>query len=332
MKNMLLLANLFCCLALNAQLPVTFVEADQPAAPDYSNESNWNALPFRKDAADAIPKGEAWISDSLKEADVFYIYPTIYTKGKTWCADVNNKKLNKRIDKLPVKFQAAVFNHVARVYSPRYRQGIYNCFVDTAEGNKALDFAYADVARAFEYYMEHYNDGRPIIIVSHSQGTRHARQLLKDYFDTRITRDRLVCAYVIGFGIYPAQYEILSPCKSATDDNCYVTWSSFKKGYTPKPGSKLYGKSCINPISWKQDTATTSGNTAVLLNISRKKPFYTEAKITDNHLEVKTKTPVVRNWKVMHLVDFNLFWHSIRKNAADRVHTYLHSKHSTLKQ
>ncbi len=328
MKKVLLLLFIAFSAMLQAQLPLTFVAADQPDAPDYSDGANWNALPFRKDAADVVPKGEAWISDSLKDADVFYIYPTIYSKGKTWCADTKNKKLNKRIDKLPVKYQASVFNQVARVYAPRYRQGIYKCFIDTAEGNKALDFAYADVARAFEYYMKNYNNGRPIIIVSHSQGTRHARQLLKDYFDTRKSRDKLVCAYVIGFGIYPEQYEIIDPCKTATDDNCYVTWASFKKGYTPEPGSKLYGRSCINPISWTQDTATASGNTGILLKTGRKKPFYTEAKITDNHLEVKTKTPIVRNWKVMHLVDFNLFWYSIRKNAAERVHTYLHSKHS----
>jgi len=64
-------------------------------APDYSLEQNWSALPFRADAADEIPKGESWITDSLKNVDVFYIHPTIYGKGKKWNADVSDKKLNK---------------------------------------------------------------------------------------------------------------------------------------------------------------------------------------------------------------------------------------------
>ena len=162
-----------------------FKAEDQPVAPDYSNEKNWSALPFRFDAGDFTLKNETWINDSLKDVDVFYIYPTLYKSGKTWCADLSNKKLNKDLDKLPVKFHTAIFNRVGRVYAPRYRQAILESFFDTTgNGKKALDFAYADVKRAFEYYMKNYNHGRPIILVSHSQGTTHARRLLKEEFDT----------------------------------------------------------------------------------------------------------------------------------------------------
>ena len=31
---------------------------------------------------------------------------------------------------------------------------------------------------AFQYYLEHYNNGRPFIIASHSQGTYHAKRLI----------------------------------------------------------------------------------------------------------------------------------------------------------
>ena len=179
------------------ELPQFKIE-DQPNAPDYTNPNHWAALPFRNDVADAIPNSENWISDSLKEVDVFYIYPTLYLKGETWNADVNNKKLNNQIDKYPVKFHASVFNNVARVYAPRYRQAIIDSYDDTlGNGVKALDFAYEDIKKAFEYYLEHYNNGRPIIIASHSQGTTHSRRLLKDYFDSTDLRSKLVCAYTI---------------------------------------------------------------------------------------------------------------------------------------
>jgi hypothetical protein len=74
-------------------LPAKFVAADQPPAPDYSLTKHWSALPFHNDKADVIPKSENWVSDSLKEVDVFYIYPTLYSKGKTWCADVNDQEI-----------------------------------------------------------------------------------------------------------------------------------------------------------------------------------------------------------------------------------------------
>ena len=198
--------------------PPIFNKQEQPQAPDYSKEKYWSALPFRKDKADLIPKNETWISDSLKEVDVFYIYPTLYMNGKTWNADVNNKKLNKRIDKFPVSYQASVFNSSARVYAPRYRQAIVDVFKDTTTPRKeVLDFAYQDVKSAFEYYLKQYNHGRPIIIAAHSQGSTHARNLLKDYFETPEMKSKLVCAYVVGFAMYPEEYKVLQPCASAKE-------------------------------------------------------------------------------------------------------------------
>lgn len=33
-----------------------------------------------------------------------------------------------------------------------------------------LELAYEDIKCAFEYYMENYNDGRPIVVAGFSQG------------------------------------------------------------------------------------------------------------------------------------------------------------------
>ena len=311
----------------NSKTLPPFKATDQPVALDYSSEKSWSCLPFRKDASDAIPKIEKWIDDSLKNVDVFYIYPTIYMKGKTWNADATNKKLNKKIDKYPVKFQASVFNQVGRIYAPRYRQAHIKSFYDSTENGKAaLDFAYEDVKKAFEYYLRNYNNGRPIIIASHSQGSFHARRLLKDYFDTPEMKQKLVCAYVIGFGIYPEKYELLKPCNDALATNCYVTWSSFKKGYTPENVNMLFGKICVNPISWKTNNEKATSKSGILLNLNRKKLFKSEVQIKENYLWVKTNMLIVRKINVMHLADYNLYWYDIRKNVADRVTEYWKKK------
>jgi len=302
-----------------------FRAEDQPAAPDYTLEKNWSALPFRTDAADVIPPTEHWISDSLKEVDVFYIYPTIYQKGPTWNADLADEKLNRKIDKLPVKFQASVFNASCRVYAPRYRQGIITCYYDSANGPKGLDFAYQDVKRAFQYYLDHYNHGRPIIIASHSQGSNHAIRLMKDFFDGTALNKQLVCAYVVGMGIDPTSYQVIKPCDQPNQNNCYVTWSSFKEGYNAN--GVLCGKVCVNPITWTRDSAAvpaTASRGSIFLKIRHKIWQHgASAQIHHNYLWVRTRLPFVRSWNVLHLMDYNLYWYDIRQNVADRVHAYL---------
>jgi hypothetical protein len=320
---LLLVCPLIGCVHVTAQKLAAFQDDLQPSPPDYSLPEYWSALPFRKDAADFLPAGETWIDDQQKLVDVFYIYPTLYMKGKTWNADIQNKQLNHRIDHFPVKYQASVFNRSARVFAPRYRQAIVQSFYDTTgNGKLALDFAYEDVKHAFQYYLKHYNQGRPIIIASHSQGTHHARKLLKDFFDNDSMKTRLVCAYTIGFQMYKNDYSILIPCTEATQTGCYITWSTFREGHEPPADSKLIGDVCINPLTWKTDTLPAEGRGSILLNLKKKKPFKTKARIHKSYLWVKTSTPIVQTWNNMHLVDINLFWHDIRKNVEERINQW----------
>jgi hypothetical protein len=310
--------------SLHAQFMGTFSTENTPNAPDYSITSHWIALPFQNDAADEIPYGEVWIHDSLKKVDVFYIYPTLYLKGKNWNADLDDEDLNKKIASYPVKFQATCFNEVGRVYVPLYRQAIIHSFYDhSTNGLQALNFAYEDVKKAFEYYLENYNNGRPIIIASHSQGTWHARRLLKDFFDNTEMKKQLVCAYTIGFGMYQRDYEVLKPCDEPKETGCYVNWASFKKGGIPPEDSKLIGDVCVNPVTWKRDTTEAISNGGLLLSLQRRKGFRSRIQIHDRYLWVSTSMPFVQNWRVMHKVDYNLFWHDIRNNVKERVEAYL---------
>jgi len=311
--GMLLLTN------LNLLWAQKFDPAKQPAAPDFSQSSSWSTLPFRQDAADFIPDSETWTSDSLKEVDVFYIYPTIYMSGKTWNANHADKKLNKKIDKYPVKYQASVFNASARVYTPRYRQSIIKAFYQKEEGTKSLAFAYADIKRAFEYYLTNYNQGRPIIIASHSQGTYHARTLLAEFFDTTVLRHRLVAAYTIGFGMYDTMYTNLRPCADENQTGCYITWASFKRGIKPLL-TDLAGNVIINPITWTTDKAEVEASKSkggILLNLNKK--YFNGAQIHNNVLWVNSKAPILRSMTNLHVADYNLFWYDIRQNVKHRI-------------
>lgn len=319
-----LVASILLLASCSTTLP-TFNPADQPAAPDYSKPDHWSALPFRDDAADVVPYGETWVSDSLKDVDVFYIYPTLYSKGQQWNADLADTKLNKRLDNLPVRLQAGVFAQVGRVYAPRYRQSHVDAFwVDRENGEKALSFAYQDVKQAFEYYMQHYNQGRPIIIASHSQGTWHARRLLKDYFDDPEKKQQLVCAYIVGYAVYPDKYEHLKLCEQPTETECYVTWSSFETGYTyPEADNDLLtGQAQVNPITWTTDTTAATTQGSILLSPAKKRTWQTTAHIHGTYLWVDTHLPFMRHRNNLHVVDYNLFWHNIRENAQLRVKSF----------
>lgn len=310
-----------------AQRPQKFIPSEQPAAPDYSLDENWSAFPFRDDVSHLIPKKEEEVSDSAKLVDVFYIYPTIFTgkKEKTWTADLKNEKLNKKVDNLPVKYQATAFNQTARVYAPRYRQAHIDAYTDTTGiKNEALDFAYQDIKRAFEYYLEHNNNGRPIIIASHSQGTTHSRRLIKEYFDTPQTKEKLVCAYIVGFAIYPKSYSVLKPCENPEETNCYVTWSSFKEGYEYPDAEKdfLVGNVSVNPISWTTDTLSAESKSSIFMSIPSGKKYKVEARVKNNLLWVKSKMPFVNSYNTMHFIDYNLFWYNIRENVALRTKSY----------
>ena len=324
MRTFLFYSFLLSALFSNAQLPSTFNANDQPAAPDYSLEKNWSALPFREDAADKIPNDEKWVNDSLKPVDVFYIYPTIYESGETWNADVNDKTLNKKIDSKPVQYQASVFNASCQVYAPRYRQSIIKAFYDKENGPKSLAFAYEDVKKAFQYYLDHYNHGRPFIIASHSQGTYHARKLLQEMIDTTNLRNRMVAAYVIGYAIDTAMYKVLEPCRNENETGCYITWASFKKGFVPD-GMALYGNVCVNPLTWTsslEPVGKEKSKGAILLNFNKKYLNNVGAEIHDNYLWVENSMPVVSGMNVLHIADYNLFWYDIRENVKKRIDAF----------
>lgn len=323
------IVGLACILSVSGKAQKTsFSEEIHPTAPDYSLEYSWSALPFRTDAADIVPSEETWISDSLKDVDVFYVHPTMYQKGSLWNAGLSMKNINWKVDKYPVRLQASVFNRSCRVYAPRYRQAVVKVFYDrTDDGFAALDLAYQDVKRAFEFYLENYNHGRPFIIAGHSQGTFHTRRLLREMIDTTALLEKMVAAYVIGFQVNDSMYRNLRMCSDPQETGCYITWMSYKEGYRPN-GWWFRNTESVNPLKWTLDSNKVCipdyGGT-VVLNPKRKMKRAISTRIADvggSVLYVQTKAPWFRLMKNLHIADYGLFYGSIRENVAQRISAY----------
>ncbi len=324
-KSMSVVALLLIFSGIFAQ---PFSSFTPPLAPDYSLQQNWVALPFRNDAADIVPNKLKPVADSLKEIDVFYIYPTVmFRDNPAWNADVKDAALRKVIEEKPIKFQASVFNENGRVYSPMYRQANIRAFFDTANGSAALDLAYTDVKRAFEYYIKNYNNGRPFIIASHSQGTWHAKRLLQEFIDTTVLRNRMVAAYIIGFPVFEKDFQVLKPCGDPNQTGCYIDWACYKDGFTP-PFLDVFlkGSVCVNPITWTltKDTAAPFEKHKGMMLFDFNKKFANKISTTvkDGYLWVKSKNALVRTRDNLHIGDINLFWYDIRANVKDRISAF----------
>jgi Protein of unknown function (DUF3089) len=304
--------------------------------PDYGNLNYWAAHPFKKDPSDETPFD--LINESRDSmADVFFIYPTTYTDkdlAMGWNADINDAALNEKTDRTTILYQASVFNKYCRVFAPRYRQANLQAFftADKAQGEAAFDTAYSDVKAAFEYYLAYYNHGRPIIIASHSQGTRHAGKLLKDFFEGKPLQKQLVCAYIIGLPVFSNYFSSLLPCSDSAATGCFISWRTFEEGYvSPFIREENLKAFVINPLTWTMDTllAPASLNTGgVLRNFNKVIPGLVHAQVHGNILWVnkpKFFGNIFLTVKNYHIADYNLFYNNIRENVGVRIRSYLHN-------
>ena len=296
---------------------------------DYSKSEHWAALPFKEDGADLLPKGLLLVSDSLKQVDVFFVYPTNFIKGEAWNAGIQDKVLNKEIEDKSLKNQASVFNGSCRVYAPFYRQANIKAFytLDTVAAVQAFALAYQDVKDAFLYYLKYYNQGRPFIIASHSQGSLHTRMLLQEFIDGKDLAKQLVAAYVVGYPIRADMFTKLQPCSTPAQLGCYVAWYSFRKDFIPENINTFYKDAvCINPISWRADTINTAFSQhqgMILLNFDKKQAQKVSTQVHDNICWVDVHNPLVKGFTNFHIADYNLYWYDIRKHVADQVKLFL---------
>ena len=338
---LLLVLPLTSCLRL-LKPPHDFAYYQPGPTPDYADGANWAALPTRQDSADAVPR-KTILRDqqATVEADVFFIHPTTFFWRSSWNANVANRRLNRYTDRSTIRKQATVFNAAARIYAPRYRQAtLYSFFDSTAKSNsrQALDLAYSDVRTSFQYYLAHYNQGRPIIIAGHSQGTDHATRLLHEFLDSDPKlRRQLVAAYLIGFKVRPHEYQTIRPCQDSLETGCFITYNSVATGNEFPPFRHF---AVTNPLTWTTDTLVAPASLnrgGVSQRFKRIDPLVTDAKIHDGLLWVTSPKPdgyprfllpgklILRH--SFHIADYSLFYMNLRENAQARVRAWQLSQH-----
>lgn len=300
-----------------------------PAAPNYGESRYWAVIP------DKIPEQlEPFIKEETikNEVDVFFVYPTLLTdkKNEAWNADVNDIKFNQKILDKSVHYQASAWAEAGNLFVPYYRQSHYRIYVDpyTSQSGNSYEIAYNDVKKAFEFYLEHYNNNKPIIIASHSQGSAHCKRLLKEYFDGKPMQQQLIAAYLPGISVKEADFDVLKPMVFPDETGGYVSWNSYKMRKLPKRYDTWFkGGVTSNPISWNSnDTSAIEQHKGLLYSDDQIYPHSLTIEVKDGLLWVSVpKVPkrffmrFIRNY---HFADINLFWEDIRLNVQQRIQAY----------
>ena len=204
-----------------------------------------------------------WYScgDESHAADVFYVYPTVSTisfvdNDSSWYADITLPEARMEANGNQ-RFNKMLYGEY-NFYAPYYRQMIFEAYSQPALVLDSLArFAANDVNDAFQYYMSHYNHGRPFFLIGHSQGSQMLIELLKHGM-TSAQRQQMVAAYCIGYHVtaeeLAAYPEALKPATDSLMQGLIIFNSVTDTAAISRVSrGDVVG---INPVTWTMTTDT----------------------------------------------------------------------------
>ncbi len=256
-------------------------EAEYVSDADYSDQSIWlchpavdgDACDIDLDATLIAADGTTTVEpfEPLVDApvDCFYLYPTSSTDPG------ENSDLVPDSEAAMAHNQIARFAEVCNVYAPMYRSIPLGALFDRIEERQAeendesgssedegdeepeeaadssepapAEFAYADVEAAFAHYMAEDNDGKPFVLVGHSQGSGMMRTLVSEQIDDEDeVRAQLLSTMMIGTSVRSdsegdPEFANIPPCESPDQTGCVISFATFYED-EPPPESSFFGR------------------------------------------------------------------------------------------
>ena len=240
------------------------------AAPDYSRPANWICLPGRSDvcskplatvALNPAGFGSNGASPVAKAppVDCFYVYPTASRDQ-----GMNSDLVTNGAEAGYVQAQFARFAGVCRPFVPAYRQmtvaAVAAHGLGADIGPEAL-VAYRDVAAAWRHYLARHNQGRPFVLIGHSQGSLMLIELIKREIEGKPVARRMLRAIVPGYNVLVPQgrrvggtFRSTPLCSLPAETGCVMSWVSFRER-NPPPEGAMFGwarqpgmtVACTNP-------------------------------------------------------------------------------------
>jgi len=308
-------------------------------ATDYSKTEHWLSLPATID----------------KRADIFYLYPTSWQKNNDSdpnVCDIDNPSMLAG-SKLAFGRQATAFEDTGNIFAPYYRQAdaAYTLTLPLDQQAQIIGgIPKTDAFAAFDYYIKHYNNGRPFILAGHSQGSNILIYLLSEYMKEHPEiYKRMIAAYVIGYSVtddYMAQNQHLKFAKGPDDTGVIISYNTEAPTIGKNNPVLLPGAIAINPIIWTRDEtlAPAEKNLGSLSLDKDGTPVRDEngkiiavKKYADARVD-KTKGALICNTVdnsklvqgfgpgIYHTYDYPFYFFNLRENAARRTESFFLNK------
>lgn len=296
--------------------------------PDYAQAESWAYL--------ELAEGDAPV-------DVFFLCPTVFLGAEN---DYNMSLEDTAVKQSfvgAINMEKGIYDEDARFFAPYYRQAGLNVYEMTPEAREQyLAFAYQDAEEAFDYYYQHYNDGRPIVLAGFSQGADMCLRLMKERFNDEKMREQLVACYAIGWSISEeemSEYSNLRFAEAADDTGVIIAFNSEAEEITDSvivpQGTKTLA---INPLTWSTDSDVADKslndgacfpNTAgeIMTEVDAFTGAYIDGtrgtlKVTDVEEEQFPPQLDIFEDGVYHVYDYQFFYRDLQENVRERIEAY----------
>ncbi len=299
------------------------------AGTDYAVAANWAYYGIGED----------------KEVDLFLICPAVDMKAE------NNMALDDEETKAnfvgALNMERGIYEDSARMFAPYYRQAAMQVYGLEPEAREPyLELAYEDVSSAFSYYLEHENQGRPIVLAGFSQGADMCYRLLAEYFGDEVLYERLVAVYAIGWPVTEdmvEKYPQIRPAQSAEDFGVVISFDceapEVEETFINPAGQKALS---INPLNWKTDgtAADRSENLGACFtdysgNITREEAELCGCYIDEQRGVLKVTDVQASDYPAVvpglpkggyHVYDYQFFYRNLQENVKLRAERYMLEK------
>ena len=248
MKGLFTAIAIVCGLSLSAQITPT----------NYTLPANWSAgkmkgaldmkfsPSFTIVSPDTLTQTLVTVAyDTTSDYDLFCIYPTLTIGNNTSPANQPIDITSKAAADLALNWYVSEFAQFGRVYAPYYRQAnlvTFDASTPYAVQSAIFDTALTDVEAAFGYYMQHYNNGKKIILLGYSQGAVLGGMLLRQMEIDTVSQpylNKIFLSVLIGMesgpfvtqnGLTGGWWQNIPICQDSTDTACVMSWDAFRYG------------------------------------------------------------------------------------------------------
>jgi hypothetical protein len=176
--------------------------------------------------------------------DCFYVYPTVSEDPGG-----NSGMTSGPGEQRAVAQQFAAFASVCRPFAPIYRQ-VTIAGIEAVLRHEPLpvDFKvpYEDVLNAWRHYLAHDNDGRGVVLIGHSQGSRILARLIAQDIEGKPEQRLLAGALILGFNVEVPEgkdvggtFKKIPLCRAAGQNGCVVAYETFPASSPPPDDSRF---------------------------------------------------------------------------------------------